>query len=270
MAITNLDQLISGFGPPYNFIKVGATTEGAGTFHSAWRLQGSPTSGAVPPTYSGGSGYIPDNNTTGAISYTYPSVGSLYLARFACGNTVVSNIFLYDRLWHCGGLSMATTGLQTVISGGLIPARDMNGTSSGIGVEIWGEIYSAGGATAATWSVTYTNENGVTGRRATYAHPNNAETLGQMFPFMLTTGDKGVQSIQSVTTSNTATAGNLGITLVRRIASIPTVVIGQFGVQDAISLGLPQIYSGSCLAFMYLCSTTTVGTALGSLNFASG
>lgn len=269
--INNLDALINGLTPPINFIKQTATSEGAGTYHSTWRLSGNPGTGSLPPNFSGGQGdYVCYSNTTGAMYMNGLSGISSQLARFGCGNSVAGNVILYDRIKHIGGFSMNNTNLQVVSGADQMPARDAFGTTGGTGCEIWGEILSPGGATAAMWQVIYTNTFGVTGRTGLYSHPNNAESLGQMFPFILANGDVGANAIAAVRTSATATAGNLGIVLLRRIAENTSPVAGFGTYQDPITLGLPIIYPSSCLSLMHLCSSTTAGQIVGSLTLATG
>lgn len=263
-------MLINGFSPPINFIKQALTSEGAGTYHSTWRASGNPGTGMLPPNFSGLEGdYVCYNTTTGAM-YLNGITGFSQLARFGCGNSVAGNVILYDRLKHIGGFSMNTTNLQTVGGSDPMPPRDAFGSTSGIGCEIWGEIFAAGGATAATWQVIYTNSEGVTGQTGLYAHPNNAESVGQMFPFVLANGDRGVRSISGVRTSATATPGNLGIVILRRIAENASPNAGFGTYQDAISLGLPPIYPSSCLSLMHLCTTTTAGQIVGAITLATG
>jgi hypothetical protein len=270
MAITSLDQLINGFSLPVNFIKQALTSEGAGTYHSTWRASGTPGSGMLPPNFSGLQGsYVCDNTTTGAM-YLNGITGFSQLARFGCCNSIAGNVILYDRIKHIGNFSMNLTTLQTVSGNDPMPPRDAFGTDSGIGCEIWGEIFAAGGATAATWQVIYTNSAGVTGKTGLYAHPNNAESVGQMFPFVLANGDRGVSGISAVRTSATATPGNLGIVILRRIAENVSPVAGFGTYQDAITLGLPPIYPSSCLSLMHSCTTTTAGQIVGAITLATG
>lgn len=271
MAITSLNSLISGMSPfPYTFIKGtgSVTTEGAGTFHSYFRIPGTPVSGNNITPFNAGTEYICTTNTTGSIPIPSPS-NDLYLARISAMSTTACSVILYDRLWHCSGFATDTATAQQVTTPQNI-TRDAYGTESGYGVEIWGEVYIPPGATAGTWQVNYTNETGASGRLATYSHPANAETLGQMFPFFLQTGDLGVRTISGVILNNTAAAGNVGITLLRRIATV-NIPLVNFGVNlDAFQCGLPQIFPNSCLAFMKLCTTNPQTYILGSITFASG
>lgn len=269
MAVTTLDGLIAAMRPPVGFYKASATSEGAGTWHSLWKVAGNPGAGSNPPAYTAGSGYIPTEATAGAIPFVDPSASG-YLARFGAAGSTVGTLILYDRVWACSGFVTNSVSAQNVTTPGTVD-RDANNAALGDGVELWGEVYTAPGATGATWTVSYTNEAGTAGRSATYTHPANAESVGQMFPFVLAAGDKGVRAVASLTCSiSSGTAGDIGITLLRRIAEIPLTVVNVAQVLDGVALGLPDLYDNSCLALMVQCSATNTGNILGSLVTADG
>jgi hypothetical protein len=271
MAITSLDTLLAGLQPPYPLYKPSATSEGAGTWHSLWKSVGAPAAGSNPPLFSAGSGYTPTNATTGALPFTNPGSGNTYLARSSIAGGTIGTLVLYDRLWACSGFVTNSVSAQNVTTPGTIPSRDRNGAALGAGVELWGEVYTAPGATGATWTVSYTDQDGNAGQNATYTHPANAESVGQMFRFNLAAGDTGVRAVASFTASvSSGTAGDIGITLVRRIAEIPIMLANVAQLFDAVALGLPRIYDSSCLAMMVQCSTTNTGLIQGSLSLAQG
>jgi hypothetical protein len=92
-----------------------------------------------------------------------------------------------------------------------------------------------------------------------------------MVPFLLASGDSGVRSVQSVQLSiSTGTAGNFGLTLLRRIAEIPINVTNMAQVHDAFALGMPRIYDSACLAMMVMCSTTNTGVMQGAVSLVQG
>lgn len=264
MPITNQDTLALAMAssrriPVY---KASQTAEGAGTWHSLWKAAGQPGAGSNPPAYTAGSGYVPTSATAGALPFVNPAAGVLsYLTRAFANSATVGTLILYDRLWACSGLSLNTASTQTVTTPGSLTRPDALGAD----VEIWGEVYTAGGASAASWTVSYTDQDGNTGQTATYAHPANAESVGQMVPYTLAAGDTGVRAIASVVTSATGTAGDYGITLLRRIAEIPVPIVNIGDAQDALGTGLPRIYDSACLAWMVQCSTTNTGNVYGSV-----
>jgi hypothetical protein len=265
MAITTYNQCLSSARPAINFHKPSATAEGAATFHSLWALAGYPIAGATPPAYTAGSGYIPTNATAGSIPFINPASGETILSFLNVAGGVSGTLIIYDRLWHCSGFTTAAAATLPVTTPGTI-----NRYTDFTGIELWGEVYSAPGATGATWTCSYTNQAGTTGRTATYTHPANAESVGQMLPFLLDAGDTGVQSIASFTTSATSgTAGSIGVTLLKRLAEIP-LCPGVKNALDVFSLGAPRIRNNACLAFMVQCSGTSTGVMSGSLIYSQG
>lgn len=272
MAITTLDGAIAGMRPPQSFHKASATAEGAGTFHSLFLTAGLPGAGSTPPAYSAGSGYTCSRTTTGAIPYTNPTGGALsYLARIAASGATAGTLILYDRLWTCSGFVTNSTSLQSITTPGSIPARDRNASTDGDGVELWGEVYTAPGTTTATWTATYTDSAGNTGQTSTYTHPANAESVGQMLYFPLAAGDVGVRAPEAFQCSvSSGSAGNVGFTLLRRIAELPISQVNVAAFVDLVSAGMPQIYDDSCLALMVHCSATNTGIFLGNLVYTQG
>jgi hypothetical protein len=273
MAITTLAGVRAGMLPRFDVFKTSVATEGAGTWHSLWKSTGLPTAGATPPAFSAGSGYAPTYATTGAIAFANPASGLKYLAYLATQNaSVTGSLILADRLWACSGFDTTSIVEQSITTPGDIPTgRDMNGATLGHGVELWGEVYTAPGATGATWTAKYTNQDGTTGKLATYTHPANAETVGQMFPFTLADGDTGVRSPTSFTADiSSGTAGDIGLTLLRPIAEIPIRYINVRVALDAVQLGMPRLYDNSCLMMFIRPSSTVTGNILTTLAYAEG
>ena len=272
MAITTLDGLIAGMKPVVGFQKASQTAEGAGTWHSLWKAAGYPVAGANPPLLSAGSGYQMTNATLGSLPFVNPTGGSLsYLARYGGACATIGTLILYDRLWACSGFGTVVTTLQSITTPGTIPSRDANGAALGAGVELWGEVYTAPGATGANWTATYTDEAGTSGQTSVYAHPANAETVGQMFPYPLAAGDLGVRAVASFQASaSSGTAGDVGFTLIRRLAELPLTVANVAQVLDAVATGAARIYDSSCLALMMQCSATNTGALLGSMIYSQG
>lgn len=254
--------------PEFDIVKASATAEGAGTWHSLWKVAGTPAAGANPPLFSAGSGYANDDTKLGSWTYVNPAAGANdYLAQTEAIGSVAGSLVIYDRLWTCSGFGTVVTTAQNVTTPGTIPARDALGAANGAGVEIWGEVYTSPGATAATWTVSYTDAGGTAGRSASYAHPANAESVGQMFPFsMPNPGCRAIASFQASATSGTA--GDVGVTLLRRIAKIPLTVANVATVMDWAMTGLPEIFDDSCLALMVQCTTTSTGIILGGFKVA--
>ena len=262
--LTSMDDLVKALAsrPITPIYKASATAKAAGSFQSLWRTAGFPTVGNIPAS---GNGEIPTKNTVGALNFTNAVVGKdLYLGKLGLQGSTAGTFMLYDRLWVNSGLDGTVTTAQTFTMPSLTRHTDA------VGVEAYLEIYTATGSTAVTATINYTNSDGVSGRTGT-ASIVAAPAVGQMFPFSLASGDEGVKSIQSVTLSaTTGTAGNFGLTLLKRKAEIPLPSANIGTVLDAVSLGLPPILNDSCLAFMVLTTATNTGNVTGTTCIIEG
>lgn len=269
--ITSLDALVQGIanGPKLAFLKNSQTTEGAGTFHSLWKATGSPAAGASPPAFGAGSGYTPTNTTLGSFNLASAvAPAKNYVGRVAAASSVIGTLVLYDRLWACSGFSTVSTSLQSVVTPGTLPAlRDPN---LGSDVEPWIEIYTAPGATGATWTLTGTDAAGNAGRTWTYTHPANAESIGQLVPMVMgTASTPGIRVAASFQANiSSGTAGDAGFTLVRRLASIPVSYADVAGLYSAVESGLAELLPAACVSMLVYCSAATSGLFFGELGVA--
>ena len=262
MAIATLDQLIAAAKQVTPYYKASATSKGAGSFHSLWTVAGFPGAGAAAGTAAGAAC---NNTTVGSFPWVSPGGANLaYLAALELAGATIGNFILYDRLVHTSTLSGTVTTAQTVNSAALTRY------TTGDDVECWLEFYSATGATGVTATISYTNEAGTAGRSGSAAVVATT-VAGQLIPMTLQAGDKGVRSVQSVTLSaTTGTAGNFGITLMKRLAHIPNMVANVGQLLDFGSTGLPEVVSGACLALAVLCSATNTGIVTGAVKTAEG
>ena len=253
MAISTLDDLIAAFARMQLFApsKVGAANQANVSYWgSSWTLAGSNLAASVPPT---GSGEQCDDTTAGRILVQAPTGGrTLYLARFLMSPSQVATFYLMDRLVHTSGLSQTATTVQTVNTAAL-PSRAGRATVCRCG----SRLYSSLSSTPATLTITYTNSAGVSGRTATIAVPISLKVMSAVRA-TLQSGDKGVQSVQSVQFSNsTGVAGNFGIVLARRIYGLPVMTATGAAVTNQFGLAMPVIDPKSCLFFINTSGSTT-------------
>lgn len=266
----SVDAMFAGARPKYAFNKTVTTAEGAGTWESLWRVSGNPTAGAVPPAYNSGSGYVPTSATTGSLGQTN-SAQQLRLNGMSAASSVAGTLILYDRLWACSGMTTnAITTLNVTTPGSLPTGRLRDGSSDYSDVEAWIEFYTAPGATGGNWTLTYVDGAGSAGATAVYVHPANAETVGQMMPFpMSASAAPGVQQVTSLGFSAASgSAGSVGITLLRRLATIPMLVANVEGYKNALDLALERVRDDACLALMVMCSTTSTGIIQGHVGMS--
>jgi hypothetical protein len=265
MAIVSMDELVDALAnsgeriPIYRQAPSGSIS--VASPYSLWRtptgMGGVATSN--PPT---GVGEACTKATPGAVPFTAPGgADSVYLAGVEMAMTDEGLFTVYDRLVHSG-----TTITSQAVNSAALPSR----ATGGANVEPWMEVYTAIGSTARTLTVTYTNQDGTSGRIGTVLSAVNMKA-GEMRPIALQGGDTGVRSVESVIWSaTTGTTGDFGITLLRRVASM--AVFGLYGCAqaDAFDLGLPLIDPNSCLAFQCDFDTFAARPLCGIVTFARG
>ena len=256
-----MDGLIAALpGQHEHFTKSAVTPKAAGSWHSLWTTAGQPGAGAAQGSVNGA---VPTSATAGAFVFTNPVSANSYLGKFSAASSTTGTLILYDRLWHNSGLSATVTTSQAITQPALTRPDALSGD-----VELWAEIYTATTA-AATATATYTDQDGNTGNSAT-ASIIAASVVGQMFPFNLAAGDTGVRAVTAVQLSGSMTAGNWGLTLLRRVAEIPIGLAGVGNTYDTIALGMPRIYDSACLAMMLMATGTTFGPVTGGIDIIQG
>lgn len=265
MAITTRDGLIESLAAAPRFVvfKASISNAVANTWHSLWRATGQPAQGGTPAAAA-----TCTNATTGAVPFTTPGAGNSYVLGWDTQMANVGSVVLYDRLAHMGGLSgtVATPTAQTVNL--TIPAgRDA--AVDGSDVEWFLEWYSDTGGTGVNATVTYTDQGDVGSRTVVVALAGTTRA-GRLYPIPPNAG-QFIKSIQSVTLSaTTGSAGNFGVTVAKRIASVPVAVTNQITTRDAFQIGIPKVPTNACLWLAMFCSTTSTGVVNGQIVVGSG
>lgn len=267
MAIDTLDKLIAALGDSYKcrFYKPSISNRVAGDLASLFKSNGFPSAGVNPTTAS----YC-DSSLVG--SWPLPDPGALqqYIAKMSSSSSVASQLLLMDRLAHMGGLVGNVTTVQTVNLDIVTPASQGRCGADGTGVLWCLEWYADTGSTAVTATITYTNQDGITGRTTTVtlAATRRASLL---LPILPNTSDLRIKSIQSVQLSaSTGTAGNFGVTAMIRQVEVPMPMVGVGTVLDFAQTGLEKITKDSCLCLALVCGATSTGNILGSFEVVQG
>jgi hypothetical protein len=238
-----------------------ATATVAGRYTSLWRYEGIPSSGAVP----GASPLVPTNATAGALKQTDSSGGrTKYLIGADATAIAPGTLLIYDRLLHISGMAGTNTAPQSV--GGTLTRN-----TTGVGNEIWIEIYTIIGTSATTITASYTNQDGDAATTvATAIGGTGLREAERLIRLPLAVGDTGVQGVTSITLAGTTgTVGDFGVTVARPLLSIPVSTNAVLGTKDLIS-GFPAmlpIEAGACLSLAWLANATTAPIAMGSLHF---
>lgn len=250
MALSTFSELLTWLNNPIR-IAIDKLYNNAGHqnfgWSSYWTIAGTFwPAGAVPPT---GAGSALSSSDTGAMPFPgVPGGDKMYLIGMALSQANGSSIqdmamVLYDRLVHTSGLNANITSLQAVATTALTRH------TSGLGVQMYAEIYTAVGASATTVTVEYTNDSGVAKTTSFSIGSSTNNAALQMLRIPLASGDLGVRSVESVTLAGgTGTAGNFGITLAYPIAMFPLLADNAAIMPDWMDLGLPEIDPAACVA----------------------
>lgn len=263
----------SGF--PVGFMKSGTASDAAGYWYCTAKDAGFP--GAWSPGTPGVNGRNTDGTTStdnGCIPIKNPSTGANYLTELQMAASVNHSHLFFDVLWVNTGLSITTTTAQAIAMGSALPARDINGTTNGEGCMIAILCTAAVGlaAVASNATVSYTNSDGTAGRTATLSAIVGSQApatpvIGTIIWFNLAAGDKGVQSIQSITLGTSWVSGSISLMITRDIATIGTT-IPNVSAQKIIGSPGIRLYNGSCILHCALTSATTATFFSGELTIA--
>lgn len=267
MAITTLDGVLAGMRPPVTFTKAATPTLVAGRPHSLFYLAGMPGAAVAPTPGLAGAALT---SYAGQLPFSNPPSGNSYLARLQAQATIAGTLILADRLWHNSGLSLTSTTAQTINSVAW-PARDANGSSNGEQVLIGLEVTTATGSGTPTFTMSYTNQDGVAGKTGTGILTGVATSaIGAFYPMGLAAGDTGVRSVQSFTLSATWTSGAASLVAYRELARLELTAANVPAAIDAVTSGFPRLFDNTVPFLIFVPSTTTASNIAGQLVITQG
>lgn len=271
-------------GKTYLLAKVGTAKDSAG-----YAIANAKDAG-VPGAYSLGApdlnGWTTDCSTAtnaadpagaaqlGAHLLQDPATGNLYLTQIAIAGSVAAEaIEVIDVLWYNTGLAVTTTTLQAVTTPTL-PARDINGSSDGEGVNLalLTTTANTNAAAIATTTANYTDSSGNTGNTATFSalvgwQAPASPVIGTWMPFQLAAGDRGIRAITNasgggITLGTSYVAGALSAVLYRTLITLPNNVAYSPAPVVLPAPGI-RVYPNSCI-WVILRGTATAATVAGS------
>lgn len=268
MAITTLDGYIASAKQYASWAKTATRTTVSTGWFSLFDIAGNPGAGTLAGT-STTAGVVPTDATAGC-----PALGAFgggatgYLTQVEFGSSVASRLKMFDMVFKAGayGFAAGTTTLSSQPS----YASRMPGGSYG-DTQIWIEVSTAFTA-GNNWTVavTYTNQNGTTGRStgATAALAAAGLTLGRMYQLPLQAGDTGVQTIESVIVTNgttAMTAGAFNVLVMRPLWSGRIRITNDGDTHDFTETGMPEVFADSALVVAV--ATDGTGSGIPELEF---
>lgn len=271
MAIGSIDNIVAGMQFSRPISKALSGTLVAGRPFSFWPIAGAPGAGSYNTTLAGVALNSTGGQVDGQINFINPPGGqNCHLARLAATCTQAALVILADRLWHDGGIAITSTAAQTINSPTL-PARDNTGTSNGDGVLCMLETSAVVGSASPTLTLSYTNQDGVTGRTATnLIGTGSTSQIGPSWMFELQSSDTGIRSIQSYTQSASWISGTVHLVLYRPLAFLETKLAFHTATVDLLSSGRVELFAGTVPYFIFIPSISGGTGIQGSLQYTFG
>jgi hypothetical protein len=259
MSILTGDNYIGSAKQYIPYTKTTAVTAVALQMFSMLDVAGNPSAGSLAVGNTA-NGLVPTDATAGfPLINAFGGSAKGYLSRISFSGTVACRYQIWDRLFHVGSISLTTLATTTLASQPSYSGRLPNTDYKGLFIII--EINVAVSATATTVAITYTNQDGTTGRATGATASLSGFTTRRLIIMPLQAGDTGVQKIESVIVGGTvATTGTVNVIVARMLAENLRVKLAGDG--DTFGLdrtGLPEIFADSALWVTCTPDSTSTG-----------
>jgi hypothetical protein len=243
-------------------LKVGTALEAIGVYYCFAKDSGVP--GAWLPGTPGLAGRATNGLTaadSGCIPLWAPDNAGLYLDQFSIHTNNTSTISLWDVLWVNSGI-VETTITAQAINSVAFPARDLieDGSGKGVVVGILVKTTTANAAAIAnTTLLSYTNQDGISGRVSTLPSFPATAVVGTVVWFPLQQGDTGVRSIQSITLGTSyVTLNSVALIAARQIVQQSNLVSNTGTTRDeSANILARKVGATACLIPFAISAGTT-------------
>lgn len=253
MPITTLDQLIAAPSQRVGILKTAAMTTVATIPFTPFAQAGNPGAGTLAGS-STAVGVVPTSAAAGfPVIRAFGGGATGYLNRIEFGSSVACRLTLFDLLWKGGAYAFNANQAVTPPSF----ASRVPGGNDFTNTELWFEQVTAATGIQSV-NVTYTNQDGATGRSTGAVSQGTAGIVGRMTPMPLQAGDTGVQAVTNVTGS-VATAGTFNVLVMRRLWSGRVRIANDGDVHDMLKTGMPQVFADSALYLVVQTDGTSSG-----------
>lgn len=263
MAISTFDGFIASAKQYLSMVKTASRPTVATGWFSLFELAGNPGAGVLAGT-STVAGVVPTDATAGCPTidaFGASAVG--YLAQVDFGGSVACRMKIFDLVFKAGAYAF---NASQALSGQPSYAGRMPGGSYG-DTQLWVEIVTAFTGNP-TFTITYTNQSGVTGRTATLVM-SSAPTLGRMLQIPLQAGDTGIQAVTKVV-ATVATVGTFNVLVLRPLWSGRCRTTNDGDVHDLTKTGMPEVFADSALFLAVAADSTSSGIPEIELVIANG
>lgn len=263
MAISTFDGFIASAKQYLSMVKTASRPTVATGWFSLFELAGNPGAGVLAGT-STVAGVVPTDATAGCPTidaFGASAVG--YLAQVDFGSSVACRMKIFDLVFKAGAYAF---NASQALSGQPSYAGRMPGGSYG-DTQLWVEAVTAFTGNP-TFTITYTNQSGVTGRTATLVM-SSAPTLGRMLQIPLQAGDTGIQAVTKVV-ATVATVGTFNVLVLRPLWSGRCRTTNDGDVHDLTKTGMPEVFADSALFLAVAADSTSSGIPEIELVIANG
>jgi hypothetical protein len=255
--------------------------------NSLWRVGPQPAVGTVGSAAPGGLACV--STTTGAMTFTNPSSGTLHLTGADFSASVISNaVMLYDRLFQVAKTIASTanesvTGVPTRYQSSTTTAADYAGGSF-LQMQVTATSYAN---TAHNWGVAgssneclYRNQAGTDNSilPVLAGNPGATATIADRFDMPINTwfaplasGDTGVMDLAQMRCSASVATGSLDFVIGHPIGIMAFPIIGiplPFDWLTNRELA-PRIFDNACLALFEFPKPTTTATTYNGILYAT-
>lgn len=264
MAITTLDGLIAAARQQLPYLKTGTKTTVATIPFTIFDNTGVPQGTlAVGNTTTG---IVPTDAIAGYPAIT-PFAGGAkgYLAGVEFGSSVACRLSIFDTLFSAGAFAF---NASVALSSQPDYSSRLPGGIAANNTEIWLEAVTAFTGNQSI-AITYTNQDGVTGRTTGTVALGNAPILGRMTMIPLAAGDTGVLKIESIT-STVSTAGTFNVHVLRRLWQGRVRVANDGDAHDFAKTGMPEVFDTSALRVVVQTDASSSGVIEIQMTVASG
>ena len=263
MAISTFDGFIASAKQYLSMVKTASRPTVATGWFSVFDLAGNPGAGVLAGT-SPAAGVVPTDATAGCPTINAFGASAVgYLAQVDFGGSVACRMKIFDLVFKAGAYAF---NASQALSGQPSYAGRMPGGSYG-DTQLWVETVTAFTGNP-TFTVTYTNQSGVTGRTATLVM-SSAPTLGRMLQIPLQAGDTGIQAVTKVVATG-ATVGTFNVLVLRPLWSGRCRTTNDGDVHDLTKTGMPEVFEDSALFLAVAADSTSSGIPEIELVIANG
>jgi hypothetical protein len=274
MAITSGDTYIASSKQIIPYGKTASVTTVASTLrYTVFAMVGTPSAGTIVGTANPGA--VPVDTDAG-----YPQINTFgasatgYLTRVQYNSSVACRLELWDKLYaiaidpKVAAVTPATGILSPPSYSGRIPGSNYSG------LRLFYEVSASfTGGTAATITVTYTNQSGTTGKTtaATTFGATTGNTIYRWVELPLAAGDSGIQKIETVTIAGTVpTVGTINVIVARPLWSNRVNLANYGGLDGLDRTGMPIVYDTSALTMTCVTDSTSSGVPDLNIEIANG